>query len=213
MAQIVLQCQLHRLRELMIFAVARRAELRQIQNPVVRLVPVDVVYLEPSVGRTAQQALLVPLQYQLLQGQKLSIVRIRLPSRSPVLVVASLAAELRTIRACDRLLTVQALALHLAVRHRVVDLVQVVAWATAEHPHFLAVSILGLLVLRCAAREALATAVAFERYGRLRPRFRIARSACCSVWRLFASAGRTNAGVPLRWCSFRCWRCRYGGRL
>ena len=125
----------------MIFAVARRAELSQIRNPVVRLVLVDVMHLEPSVGSTAQQAHLVPYQYLLLERQKLAIVRIRLPSRSPVLVVANLAAELRTIRPGDWLLAVQTLALHLAVSHRVVDLVRVVAATTAEDSHRFAVPI------------------------------------------------------------------------
>ena len=107
----------------MIFAVARHTELHQIRNPVVRRILVDVVRFEPSVGRTAQHALPVPLQHLLLQRQKLATVRTRLPSRSPVLVVAAPAAELGTIRPSDRLLAVQALALHLAVRHRIVDLV------------------------------------------------------------------------------------------
>ena len=126
----------------MIFAVARCTELSQIRNPVVRLVLVDVMHLEPSVGRTAQQAHLVPHQYLLLERQKLAIVCIRLPFRSPVLVVTGLAAKLRTIRSRHRFLAVQALALHLAVRHRVVDFVRVVAMTTAEHPHIQTVSIL-----------------------------------------------------------------------
>ena len=195
----------------MIFAVARRAELHQIRNPVVRLVSVDVVYLETSAGRTAQHALLVPLQHLFLQRQELAIVRIRLTSRSPVLVVASLAAELRTIRARDRLLTVQALSLHLAVRHRVVDLVQIVAVAAAEHPHRLAVTVLRPLTLRCAALKALPTAVAFERYGRFRSRFRITRSARCSVRRLLPAASRANSGIHRLGCSPLQRRCRFDG--
>lgn len=194
----------------MIFAVARRAELSQIRNPVVRLVLVDVMHLEPSVGSTAQQAHLVPYQYLLLERQKLAIVRIRLPSRSPVLVVANLAAELRTIRPGDWLLAVQTLALHLAVSHRVVDLVRVVAATTAEDSHRFAVPIPRLLILRCAARKALPTAVAFERYGRLCLRFGIARSARRSVRSLLSAADRADSGTLLHGCRSRVRRCRCG---
>lgn len=194
----------------MIFAVARHTELHQIRNPVVRRILVDVVRFEPSVGRTAQQALPIPLQNPLLERQKLAIVRIRLPSRSPVLVVANLAAELRTIRSGDRLLAVQTLTLHLAVSHRVVDLVRVVAATTAEDSHRLAVPIPRLLILRCAARKALPTAVAFERYGRLCLRFGIARPARRSVRSLLSAADRADSGTLLRGCRSRVRRYRCG---
>ena len=188
----------------MIFAVARRAELHQIRNRLVRFVLVQMMNLEARMRRAAQQTLLVPLENLLLQCQKCASVRIRRPFRRPEFVVAVHAAKLGAIRPGHGLPTLKALALHLAVLQWVIRLVPLVAHSVAEHPYTTAVPILRLLMLRRAALKALSTAVAFERYGRLCPRLGITLPARGSVRSLPASTNRTNAVAHLQRCSSRC---------